>query len=254
MNGITFDNFILQDTGSGILVQSDNNRISNNTLIPRPEVGVYGITVSGHHHNIINGNNVSLYNTTAGTGYAIWITAGSTYNTISENVVNDNKRGIFLYSSSNYNIVTNNSASRNYWDGICVWLSSYNTLYGNEVTSNNVGIKFWDNSGNNEIYRNNIINNAVNADTGNSMNTWNSPSSGLYSYKGVPYSNYTGNYWSTYSGPDANSDGIGDIAHAFPAVGQDVYPLMGPWSGNQIIRAVSLSLTSPVLLREVSLR
>lgn len=41
-------------------------------------------------------------------------------------------------------------------------------------------------------------------------------------------SNGRGNYWDMYAGPDANSDGIGDIPHPIPNNSIDRHPLMTP--------------------------
>jgi hypothetical protein len=38
-----------------------------------------------------------------------------------------------------------------------------------------------------------------------------------------------GNYWSDYTGTDANYDGIGDTPYTIDALNQDRYPLMGPF-------------------------
>jgi len=56
----------------------------------------------------------------------------------------------------------------------------------------------------------------------------------------IPYSGYAnlwddgypsgGNYWSDYTGLDANDDGIGDIPYLIDADNQDRYPLMHLWS------------------------
>ncbi|MDH7592931.1 MAG: NosD domain-containing protein [Methanomicrobiales archaeon] len=238
-NGILFSGFILEDTDTGINVLSDYNTISNNSLTPRTNVGVYGIQIIGHHHNNIIQNTISGYNPSGGTGYALFLSLGSTYNVIEGNIGNDNKRGILLYSSSNSNIIANNFFARNIWDGICIWDSTNNTVYGNTLNSNNVGLKFWyATSGGNRIYQNNLINNSVNADTADSVNTWHSPEPVSYSYRGIAFTNYTGNYWSDADAPDENGDGIGDIPHSIPSIGLDSYPLVGPWDENQILPSV----------------
>jgi hypothetical protein len=39
-----------------------------------------------------------------------------------------------------------------------------------------------------------------------------------------------GNYWSNYTGVDADNDGIGDTAHTIDSNNTDRYPLMGPFN------------------------
>jgi hypothetical protein len=48
-----------------------------------------------------------------------------------------------------------------------------------------------------------------------------------------------GNYWSTYTGTDANGDGVGDTPHKIDAQNQDNYPLMKPYSAPASSQATS---------------
>jgi len=108
--------------------------------------------------------------------------------------------------------------------GIVLGLSSENTVKNNTVSSNNQdGIYLWDSS-NNIVYLNNFIDNSDDVYRG-SANIWNSPSKINYTYNGSQYTNYLGNYWSDYTGSDADGDGIGDTAYSIDG-DKDYYPLM----------------------------
>jgi parallel beta-helix repeat protein len=71
----------------------------------------------------------------------------------------------------------------------------------------------------NRIFLNNFINNTVQVATQDiSNNTWDN---------GYPSG---GNYWSDYTGIDADGDGIGDTTYFIDSNSQDDYPLMSPWA------------------------
>jgi parallel beta-helix repeat protein len=117
----------------------------------------------------------------------------------------------------------------NKYEGIYIHDScDSNTITDNELSNNDVGIYIED-SGNNLIHHNNLINNSQSAydDMGN--NSWDN---------GYPSG---GNYWSDYEGEDEKSgqnqdkegsDEIGDTPYCISgdAYAQDCYPLMQPWS------------------------
>jgi len=56
--------------------------------------------------------------------------------------------------------------------------------------------------------------------------SWHSPTELTYWYRQIGYTNFTGNYWSSYEGTDANGDGIGDTPFAISGNETDLYPLM----------------------------
>jgi parallel beta-helix repeat protein len=95
--------------------------------------------------------------------------------------------------------------------------SDHNSIRGNTVEGNSRGISLYESSNNSIIY-NNFWNNTSQVDTYNSVNSWDD---------GYPSG---GNYWSDYTGEDANGDEIGDTPYTIDANNQDNYPLMGPWT------------------------
>ena len=203
-NGFLIYNNISNNNGYGIYVySSSNNEISGNNANNNGG----GISLSYSDNNTILGN--ICENNWNG------VTLGhSNNNLISENTVNNNDNvGIGYYISYN-NIISGNIIYYNNKWGISLWSSQHNNITGNIVNhSGDLGI-YVHLSLLNNIYLNCFINNTINA-YDDRLNNWDN---------GIK-----GNYWSDYTGSDADGDGIGDVAYNItgPAGDQkDNFPLM----------------------------
>jgi parallel beta-helix repeat protein len=203
------------------LENSTNGQIANN-MVTNFANGLY--VISGCSFLSISDNNVS-YNS-----YSIWLEDSHNL-TISKNQCSNNfftglhlensdggvisgnncsengDYGIRLTSFSDENILTENICNNNTQTGIRLQAASWNTFENNTSYGNQVGIQTTA-SIDNPIHWNIFANNADNIlDDGTNL---------FWDY----------NYWSDYTGSDANSDGFGDTPYSFGWL--DNYPLMFP--------------------------
>ncbi|MFA6000649.1 MAG: NosD domain-containing protein [Thermoleophilia bacterium] len=196
-------------------IYSDNNVVSGNAVISNN----FGIYLRAARSNTFSGNLISS-NTSAGMRVEYYPYAGgSAYNVISGNVIDGGSSGI-TFAGSHYNLVKGNTISSNV-TGIDFRSYTY---------------RFPEYSSYNSTYNNNFINNAtqsvVNGGTGNIFD------------KPLPDG---GNYWSNWTAPDNNHDGLVDTPFVFSG-GQDTRPwsnLTGWSQGNPALAPPTVSNVQP---------
>ncbi len=231
LNAEQCDNLILQNssivnsTNAGTLLkESDRCQVQNNIF----SGNTFGLSFWNSSSNQVRRNRVDH------NYYGIVITDSSNNNTITENIAIENSRseivkgfgiGISLQENSSYNLVTGNTAKKNF-NGLEVSKGcKFNAVFGNDASDNSHGIRLNENR-NNVIFGNNFYNNNINAYENASLNIWNTT---------------IGNYYSDYHGKDENGDGIGDQPHALSGQDSksfDYQPLMKPY------RNASLNLSA----------
>lgn len=171
-NNIVSGNTANNNSMCGININfSNNNTFSQNTA----NNNKYGIDIYWSEYNTVSENTVyeNFYE-----GIELW--AYCDYTTVTGNIANKNRRGIWIYTnnsfiigndlnnntecgiivtSSNNNVIFGNSVNNNSDCGISIQLSSDNTISNNTVNNNQVGICLSTDNKNNNISENNVNNN-----------------------------------------------------------------------------------------------
>jgi len=250
-----FDNKILNNNVGVSLWCSSKNAIScthcigcsnckeSGDIYPR-NIGETGIDVYRSCDNVITVNCCAVNFT------GIRLTTESCGNMVFNNSCTNNIDGIEITHSSNNNVIANNKFYNNslqieglYCGNSDIYLLdvSGNVIKNNDVRRSKIpddnqivcGISLYD-STRNEVFLNNFGEGGTDVISDNSINTWKSPKTMIYTYNGKTYTSYLGNYWSDYPGSDADGDGIGDTP--YPIDGdQDAYPLMEPFENYTIL-------------------
>lgn len=222
-NNITVDSSTFPQIGYLAFVNSTNISVEDLTLTSNKQGVLFAYTSNSTINNINTANNWN----------GIYLKGSWNCEINGNNASNNFDYGIAIRLSGNCTI-SKNDVKNNSWGGISLGLSWNSTIVKNNVTNSYYGIHLVDstnclvignnvspsNSGysiviyrayDNVIYHNNFVNYFI-YEYGKSNNIWDN---GL-----------EGNYWTEYTGLDADQDGIGDTPHGL-AGNEDQHPLMG---------------------------
>ncbi len=205
--------------GSGIHFHTGiHSLLANNSVYSND---LYGIVVAWSDDTVVTNNSImNGGNGSTGLEFTYSREIHAVNNTISGFT-----NGVNLTESNNVSLIRNNVSS-NRDIGVFLEFSDFgNTIVYNSIAQNALGIAL-NESQDNKIHHNDIINNSVQAlNSDLYQNDWDNgyPSGGNY------WSDYAGN--DVLSGPDQDQpgpDGIGDAPYPIQTNEEDSYPLMTP--------------------------
>jgi parallel beta-helix repeat protein len=203
------DKTVPSDAGYVALVNCTNITVQNQNISNNGQ----GILLVATNNSLITKNHIT------NSYYGIMLYAP--YEQCVGNIITENnitastKDGIHSWNSEG-TIITGNRISNNQENGINFVWSPHAYIVGNTIAGNKeYGIRLSD-ANNTTIYHNNFIDNIK-------------PGIVL-SFDIIYWNNGTeGNYWSDYTGTDADDDGIGDTPYSSIYAITDSYPLMEPY-------------------------
>jgi parallel beta-helix repeat protein len=229
------DNYLV-DVGSMVsyrsaaieLSGSDNNTIADNSILA---TGSLGVSLFGSSYNSVRGNQISSTGQ-AGVIVESTITSIPVFNYIHENSITCTENGIYLNKGARNNFVFKNLIT-DCKNAIMLSSGHENTFVGNNISRSMQYAVYLAVSDDNIFYHNNFVDNAVQAFEQHEFYSFPGPFS-YYSERNMWDNGEVGNYWSDYTGHDADGDGIGETPHPVYGNFTDRYPLTAPFDINSI--------------------
>jgi len=227
-NNVIISGFTIQRSGydrAGIYLFRSNNGTVNNNILKNNDWA--GIRLQFSDNNTISGNKITDNLCAIACGWSNMII-------IKNNNWINNEFGMDLFHSNSSTIIRNNITENGDW-AISI-LGGRNIVIENTIAYSDRGILFYgleSETCENKIYHNNFISVVAQVETDDLVSFWDN---------GYPSG---GNYWSDYTGVDADGDGIGDTPNIIDADNQDRYPLMNPWGAGTPVASFVWSPSIP---------
>jgi parallel beta-helix repeat protein len=195
----------------------------------------------------------------------VGISINASYNTISNNIILNNYKGVNIGEDTKNNNVSWNTVSNNWYGiatrysdnnnisknnislsglyGVYLSVSFKNNIFGNTISDSFYGMRI-KGSDNNQVFDNIVAmnkrgmylccgagNNMIYYNTFKQNSEWNARDDVMNQWDNGSF----GNYWDDYTGVDNDDDGIGDIPYNIPdekegSNNEDRYPLMNQFN------------------------
>ena len=205
VSGVTIKNVRMQDWYYGVyLYEARNSRIEGSTLSSNAFTGA--VLYKNAVGNTVTGNTIS------GNDYGVIFSDGSANGVVTNNQINQNDRGLYVYLSDG-TTVTGNTITGNINTGLQLHTSGGGSIYNNKL-NNNLNVAFYG-----EPFKANAWSVTPGAASWNPANIIGGPKVG-------------GNYWGrpdntgfSQINTDANGDGFIDDPHTIAEQNVDNYPL-----------------------------
>jgi len=222
-----------------VFIEADNCTIKELKIIGTgtTKSDTVGISINASYNTI--SNNIILNNYKG-----VNIGEDSKNNNVSWNTVSNNWYGIALRYSDNNNISKNNvSLSGLFGYGIYLSVSDNNNIFDNTISDNFYGMRI-KSSENNKVFGNLVVknkkgmffccgagDNMIYYNTFKNNSEWNAHDDVINQWD----NGNVGNYWDDYTGVDDDGDGIGDIPYNIPdedgsSNNEDRFPLMSQFN------------------------
>ena len=237
---LIMQNIVIQPDGT---IYPSNAPIQHEGNLYTFTSNIYGTIRIQKSNIILNGAGYTLSGPYNGSQVDVWVVGDGPAQ--SPDLVAEYIIGIDIGAKNVEGIIIENVNVKNFSIGLYMWTTN-NTVTGNRVSESIVGIML---SGSNNTVTNNYISNnkqglffgfngeeTIPDDTIVHHNAFDY---NIFQINGCLCEEYPedeeihtwddgkeGNYWSDYTGTDANTDGIGDTPYIIDALNQDRYPLM----------------------------
>jgi parallel beta-helix repeat protein len=213
------------DSAALTLTRSNNNTVSQNRMMA---TNANGAILAGSSYNIIEKNQIVVSGVDqAAIRMETLPQSSCQYNYIHENKVTSQDNGMYVRNGAKNNYIFSNVIS-SCETGLALFSTHYNQFYANNITGCTQTGVYLSISDYNSFFQNNFVKNAKQAQENHQLYWWGIQNDTYYSENNKWDNGKEGNFWSDYTGADADGDGIGETPYTVYENYLDHYPLTAP--------------------------
>jgi nitrous oxidase accessory protein NosD len=214
------------DSAALTLTRSNNNTVSQNKMIA---TNANGAILAGSSYNAIEKNRISVSGADrAAIRLETLPQSSCEYNYIHDNSLTSQDNGIYFRNGAKNNNIFSNVIT-GCENGLSLFSAYYNQFYANNITGCTKNGVYFSISDYNSFFHNNFVNNVKQVQENHQLYWWGIQNDTYYSENNKWDNGKEGNFWSDYTGVDANGDGIGETLYTVYENYVDHYPLTTPY-------------------------